>query len=45
MQSASDNLSVYQGQKVISEIGGLTNYGVFVSHAKRSAPLEYLTRD
>ena len=27
MQSTSDNLCVYQGQKVISEIGGLTNYG------------------
>jgi len=27
MQSTSDNLCVYQVQKVISEIGGRTNYG------------------
>ena len=40
MQSASDNLSVYQGQKVISEIGGLTNYGVLVSR-RRQRPVSY----
>lgn len=40
MQSTSDNLSVYQGQKVISEILGLTNYGVFVSR-RRQRPVSY----
>ena len=35
MQSTSYNLSVYQGQKVISEIGGLTNFGVLVSRRRQ----------
>jgi hypothetical protein len=40
MQSASDNLSVYQGQKVISETGRLANYGVLVSR-RRQRPVSY----
>jgi hypothetical protein len=40
MQSDSDNLSIYQGQKVITEIGGLKNYGVLVSR-RRQRPVSY----